>query len=199
MKKELEKEFKFISLPGSMPMGGARVLYQERDDTDGVKDSTCVVDRHLALMVRIGLRPAEMAWALDISIDEIDIRLKTLSAQFRGESRSAPSEPDATSAIPVPRSDEFMPGPDHPAGAPVLRQALGALGERVVLAKGEIHLDGKTVNLRDLVIAAAAEGVKIHYPGLRPLPAAFHTGPSKSSGGRRRKSPPSLMSVHFPH
>ena len=43
---------------------------EKADGGGNAKTSSCNVDRRLALMVQTGLRAAEMAWALKISIDE---------------------------------------------------------------------------------------------------------------------------------
>lgn len=150
-----------------------------------------VVDRRLALMVRTGLRAAEIAWALEISIDEVEAQLKTLSVQLGGDRRAASSVSDKTCNV--------LPESVRPTRPPLLEHAIAALGSRIILFKGAIHLDGRPANFRDLVVAAAAEGINIHYPGLQPLPAAFHTGPSKSVARRRPKSPPSLMSIRIPY
>ncbi|NQU69146.1 MAG: hypothetical protein HQ514_01275 [Rhodospirillales bacterium] len=172
-------------------MHDAKFVHQGWGDTGSVENPSRVVDRRLALMVRTGLRAAEMAWALEISINEIEAQLKTLSVQLGGDHRAVSSVSDKT--------PDVLPGSVHPARPPLLDHAIAALGDRIVLFKGEIHLDGRPANFRDLVVAAAAEGIKIHYPGLQPLPAAFHTGPSKSVARRRPKAPPSLMSIHVPY
>ena len=52
------------------------------------------VDRRLALMVQIGLRPAEIAWALEMSIDNIEVQLKNLSRHLGGHDPVAKSVSD---------------------------------------------------------------------------------------------------------
>lgn len=202
MKKLLENKFGLKSLLESIPMGEARFSHRHRHDTNGVEGAARVADRHLALMARTGLRAAEMAWALDVSIDEIEVQLKTLSLRLGGKcsaARFVSDDDNETPAVRCKGKSSLRHDPDHPARPLLLDRALGALGGRIILVRGKIYLDGILANFRDLVIAAAAQGVEIHYPGLRPLPAAFHTGPSKSEGCRRKNSPPSLMSVHVPY
>lgn len=149
-----------------------------------------VVDPRLALMVRTGLRAAEMAWALELSIDEIEVQLKALSVQLGGGRQAPP--------IDVHKPDDVVPDTDRPIRPPLVERAISVLGGRVTHFRGNTYLDGRVANFRDLAVAVAAEGVEIYYPGLRPLPSAFHTGPSKAGFRRRTKSVRSLMSTHGP-
>jgi hypothetical protein len=191
MNNKTVRKFQLKSQIGSVQMHDAEFVHQGWGHTEDGENPPDVVDRRLALMARTGLRAAEMAWALEISIDEIEAQLKTLSVQLGGDRRAESCVSGKTRNV--------LPGPVRPARPPLLDHAIASLGNRIVLFKGEIHLDGRPANFRDLVVAAAAEGIKIHYPGLQPLPAAFHTGPSKAGARRRPKLPLSLMSIHVPY
>ena len=170
------------------------MFHNEFVDFDSPETCNNVVDRRLSLMVKIGLRPAEIAWALDVSIDEIEAQLKILSRQLGGQEpppKSNSGHEEDTGAITSSQA--------HSAREPLLEQAMSVLGRRIILAGSRFYLDGISASFRDLVVAAAAQGVEIPYPGLRPLPAAFHTGPSKSGSGRRKNPAPSFMSIHVPY
>jgi len=82
---------------------------------------------------------------------------------------------------------------------PLLEQAINVLGGRIIPVGQTIYLNGISASFRDLVIAAAAQGVEIPYPGLRPLSAAFHTGPSGLGDRRRKKTASSDLSIHVPY
>lgn len=174
-------------------------MHTDNANFGGLANIADVVDRRLALMVRIGLRPAEIAWALEVSIDEIESHLKKLSRQLGGQDHAAKPVSDEEASHTDGQTIAIAPAEVQPAREPLLEQAMSALGGRIILVGHKIYLDGVSASFRDLVVAAAAQGVEIPYPGLRPLPAAFHTGPSDLDGRCRKKSATSHLSIHVPY
>lgn len=140
-------------------------------------------ERRILQMIRAGLGAAEVAWALERSIDVIEARLKLLSVRFGGEGgrpiavADGAVQPDATEP-----SENQLPSCSAalPLNVSPLAQACLALDGRVEIVDGQTFLDEAPASIRDLVLAAAEDGVEIPYPGLHPLPAAFHGGPSSS-------------------
>ena len=98
----MRKEFELKSPPGSGLIDGVSVLHKRPKYGNCAEIAVGIVTPHLASMVRTGLRPAEMAWALDVSVYEIELRLKALSGQMRAElpfARHAPKKNARSRAI----------------------------------------------------------------------------------------------------
>lgn len=199
MKNESGRTLRLNFLPEINQMRNSLGFGVKNRKTDGLENLADDVDRRLALMVRMGLRPAEIAWALDVSIDEIEAHLKNLCRQLGGQDPAAKSVSEEEASNTAIQTIAIAPAEAQPAREPLLEQAVGVLGGRIVLVGQKIYLDGVSASFRDLVVAAAAQGVEIPYPGLRPLPAAFHTGPSELGDRRRKKSASSHLSIHVPY
>ena len=80
----------------------------------------------------------------------------------------------------APEPDEAAEreGAGPPLPSPPLERALEALGERATATLAGYALDGAPASIPDLIRAARAEGVRIPYPGIDPLPATYAAGPS---------------------
>ncbi len=83
-------------------------------------------------------------------------------------------------AAPEPEPDEAAGQEDGgpPLPSPPLQRALEALGDRANATVAGYALDGAPASVPDLIRAARAAGIRIPYPGIDPLPAAYAAGPS---------------------
>ena len=88
---------------------------------------------------------------------------------------------------PEPGGAAEREGAGPPLPSPPLERALEALGERVTATLAGYALDGAPASIPDLIRAARAEGVRIPYPGIDPLPATW--GDRAERPARRLKPP----------
>lgn len=108
-----------------------------------------------------------LEWTFGIPAADLDTLLDDLRRGYRIAPRSP--EPDETAK---------REGAGPPLPSPPLERALEALGERATATVAGYALDGAPASIPDLIRAARAEGVRIPYPGIDPLPATYATGPS---------------------
>ena len=108
-----------------------------------------------------------LEWTFGIPAAGLEALLDDLRRGYRIAPRSP--EPDET-------AEREVAGPPLPS--PPLERALEALGERATATLAGYALDGAPASIPDLIRAARAEGVRIPYPGIDPLPATYAAGPS---------------------
>lgn len=129
-----------------------------------------------------GLSATTVAWALERPVAEILTRFRVLRGARRpsgpAESAPAPATPSAPVAAAPPR-------PRRAASSPIA-EAERVLGERLDARDNDLRLDGRKATLSEVVQAAGALGARIPYPGLSPLPEAYHAGPSAALPKRPR-------------
>lgn len=125
-----------------------------------------------------GVPVTTVAWALDRSVEEIAVRFRVLGG---GDTSLRPAPDRAAPAIGghLARREPLPPAaPARPARTSPVTEAERVFRARLEVRDGLYLLDGRKVSLRELVLAAAADGTDIPYPGIRPLPESFHSGPS---------------------
>ena len=108
-----------------------------------------------------------LEWTFGIPADGLEGVLDELRRGYRIAPRSP--EPDETAE---------REGAGPPLPSPPLERALEALGERATATLAGYALDGAPASIPDLIRAARAEGIRIPYPGIDPLPRTYATGPS---------------------
>lgn len=145
--------------------------------------------KRILKMVRSGIGLRHMAWALGQPVTTVETRLRILLGMERegrcraGKSRHDRASPMVRTSVPV--RSRVPKGQGKRASPRDL--ALSALPGRAAEIGGALYLDGDRATLADLVTAAAARGVFIDYPGVRPLDKAFHSGPSAAPRVARRR------------
>ena len=114
-----------------------------------------------------GVELRHLQWTFGIAADELEALLDALRRGYR----IAPPSPE-------PGETAEREGAGPPLPSPPLERALEALGERVTATVAGYALDDSPASIPDLIRAARAEGVRIPYPGIDPLPATYAAGPS---------------------
>ncbi len=114
-----------------------------------------------------GVELRHLEWTFGIPADGLEALLDELRRGYRN-------------APPAPEPDEAAEpeGAGPPLPSPPLERALEALGDRVTATLAGYALDGAPASIPDLIRAARAEGVRIPYPGIDPLPRTWAAGPS---------------------
>ena len=129
--------------------------------------------RRLLRLAHSGVELDHLQWAFGAPAAALEAALEAARRDFAPAARP-------------PANDNRAPPSPAPVHAPPIERALETLGARAAETGRGLWLDGALTRGADLVAAARALGADIAYPGIAPLPKAFHTGPSALPRKRRR-------------
>lgn len=134
-------------------------------------------DRTIAELALAGIDPGEIAHQTGQHPSEITLRLVELCLGPLGRIRpvATASSRRGFQDMPVRRSASTIPECQQP----ILSLAAGALGGKLQRLGDRLFLAGRETSLPEIVRHARANGIRIRYPRIDPMEAAWSGGPSR--------------------